>query len=299
MKTEQGPTPAAKTATPVFCRCSRRRRRFTNGSSGNRKAAARPETIWRSAGWAEEVCRTFRVGFSPTSGEVSTRRATKEGFTDRELEEAGLLGAPDGQDVRPLSGTSHVPAGGPPRQSRWGSGGGRSRTRLPSTSTPPKGLCTRRGIFCTGSTRRRKAIADADEVVVVEGYTDVLGLVQAGVGNVVASMGTALTDAQIDLMMRFTSNVTFMFDADRAGTEAMLRSGELARGHSSAAHGGRAARRDGPRRRGRGRRQEAVAKCWPARYRCWGSSCGRLLARGDTSTARRPGTGLRGGRRGS
>ena len=69
-------------------------------------------------------------------------------------------------------------------------------------------------------------------MVVVEGYTDVLGLVQAGVGNVVASMGTALTDAQIGLMMRFTSNVTFMFDADRAGTEAMLRSGELARGHS-------------------------------------------------------------------
>jgi DNA primase len=60
----------------------------------------------------------------------------------------------------------------------------------------------------------------------------VLALVQAGVCNVVASMGTALTDAQIALMMRFTTNVTFMFDADRAGTDAMLRSGELARNHS-------------------------------------------------------------------
>ncbi len=66
----------------------------------------------------------------------------------------------------------------------------------------------------------------------VEGYTDVIGMAQAGVKNVVASMGTSLTDGQIGLMMRFTSNVTFMFDADRAGTEAMLRSGELARGHA-------------------------------------------------------------------
>jgi DNA primase len=82
-----------------------------------------------------------------------------------------------------------------------------------------------------GLYQARRAIAEHDEVVVVEGYTDVLGLVQAGVTNVVASMGTALTEAQVGLMTRFTANLTFMFDADRAGTEAMLRSGELARQH--------------------------------------------------------------------
>jgi DNA primase len=80
-----------------------------------------------------------------------------------------------------------------------------------------------------GLYQARRAIAEQDEVVVVEGYTDVIGLAQAGVANAVASMGTALTDAQITLMTRFTKNITFMFDADRAGTEAMLRSGELAR----------------------------------------------------------------------
>lgn len=76
-------------------------------------------------------------------------------------------------------------------------------------------------------------MADRDEAIVVEGYTDVLALVQVGVTNVVASMGTALTDAQVGLMMRFTGNVTLMFDADRAGTEAMLRSADLARARSS------------------------------------------------------------------
>ena len=56
-------------------------------------------------------------------------------------------------------------------------------------------------------------------MLVVEGYTDVLGAAQAGVRNVVASMGTALR-ATTALMTRFSANVTFMFDADRAGSEA-------------------------------------------------------------------------------
>jgi len=102
----------------------------------------------------------------------------------------------------------------------------------PKYLNSPEGPLYQKGHLLYGLYQARKAIADADEVVVVEGYTDVLALVQAGVCNVVASMGTALTDAQIALMMRFTTNVTFMFDADRAGTDAMLRSGELARNHS-------------------------------------------------------------------
>ena len=105
-------------------------------------------------------------------------------------------------------------------------------TETPKYLNSPEGPLYRKGRLLYGLYQARKAIADSDEVIVVEGYTDVLALAQAGTGNVVASMGTALTDAQIGLMMRFAKNVTFMFDADRAGTEAMLRSGGLARGHS-------------------------------------------------------------------
>ena len=112
-----------------------------------------------------------------------------------------------------------------------GFGGRTLKDETPKYLNSPEGPLYQKGHLLYGLYQARKAIADADEVVVVEGYTDVLGLAQAGVGNVVASMGTALTDAQIGLMMRFTGNITFMFDADRAGTEAMLRSGDLARGH--------------------------------------------------------------------
>ena len=121
--------------------------------------------------------------------------------------------------------------------------------------------------------------------MVVEGYTDVLALVQAGVRNVVASMGTALTDAQIGLMMRFTSNVTFMFDADRAGTEAMLRSGELARNHSlrpmvAVLPGGQdpadVAVKGG---------EEAIGRVWRGKMSLLGFELRQALARGDTSSS--------------
>ncbi|MBN1631537.1 MAG: DNA primase [Thermoleophilia bacterium] len=182
-------------------------------------------------GLGEEVCRTFRVGLSPDEWRGLHRRAAKEGFTDRELDEAGLLIRQAGKTYDRFRGRLMFPLVDH-RGRVLGFGGRTLKDEAPKYLNSPEGPLYQKGHLLYGLFQARKAIADADEVVVVEGYTDVLGLVQAGVGNAVASMGTALTDAQIGLMMRFTSNVTFMFDADRAGTEAMLRSGELARGHS-------------------------------------------------------------------
>ena len=182
-------------------------------------------------GLGEEVCRTFRVGFSPDEWRGLHRRAAKEGFTDRELDDAGLLVRQAGKTYDRFRGRLMFPLVDH-RGRVLGFGGRTLKDETPKYLNSPEGPLYQKGHLLYGLYQARKAIADADEVVVVEGYTDVLGLVQAGVGNVVASMGTALTDAQIGLMMRFTGNVTFMFDADRAGTEAMLRSGELARGHS-------------------------------------------------------------------
>jgi len=166
-----------------------------------------------------------------------------------------------------------------------GFGGRTLKDETPKYLNSPEGPLYQKGHLLYGLYQARRAIAEADEVVVVEGYTDVLGLVQAGVRNVVASMGTALTDAQIGLMMRFTSNVTFMFDADRAGIEAMLRSGELARSHALrpmvavlpsgrdpaevAVQGGR----------------EAVAAVQAGRISMLGFELRQALARSDTSTA--------------
>ena len=237
-----------------------RRRRGVRRGGGRRSRAARTGTrrllllldkaatfyqrfLWESQngqaareylekrGLGREVCGVFRVGLSPDEWRGLHRRATKEGFSDRELEDAGLLVRQAGKTYDRFRGRLMFPLVDH-RGRVVGFGGRTLKDENPKYLNSPEGPLYQKGHLLYGLYQARRAIAEADEVVVVEGYTDVLGLAQAGVKNVVASMGTSLTDAQIGLMMRFTSNVTFMFDADRAGTEAMLRSGELARGHS-------------------------------------------------------------------
>ncbi len=179
-------------------------------------------------GLGREVCDTFRVGLSPDEWRGLHRRAVKEGFTDRELEEAGLLISQSGKTYDRFRGRLMFPLVDH-RGRVVGFGGRTLKDESPKYLNSPEGPVYQKGHLLYGLFQARRAIAEADEVVVVEGYTDILGLSQVGLGNAVASMGTALTDAQIGLMTRFTNNVTFMFDADPAGTEAVLRSGELAR----------------------------------------------------------------------
>ena len=76
----------------------------------------------------------------------------------------------------------------------------------------------------------KKDISDEDRVIVVEGYMDVISLYQAGVTNVVASLGTALTDNQAKLITRYTKNVVLSYDSDGAGIKAALRGIEVMSG---------------------------------------------------------------------
>ena len=78
-----------------------------------------------------------------------------------------------------------------------------------------------------GLFQAKQAIAKAQKCILVEGYMDVISMHQAGVCNVVASSGTALTVEQVRLIKRFTSNVTLIYDSDAAGIKASLRGIEL------------------------------------------------------------------------
>jgi DNA primase len=182
-------------------------------------------------GLGQEVCKAFRVGLSPDMWRGLQQKAAQQGFSDRELEDAGLLVRQPGKTYDRFRGRLMFPLVDH-RGRVVGFGGRTLKDENPKYLNSPEGPLYQKSHLLYGLYQARRAIADADEVIVVEGYTDVVGLAQADVKNVVASMGTSLTDGQIGLMMRFTSNITFMFDADRAGTEAMLRSGELARGHA-------------------------------------------------------------------
>ncbi len=196
--------------------------------TSNGKAA---QEYLRKRGLKEEVCRAFRLGYAPDEWRGLQRRATKEGFSDRELEDAGLVVRQSGHVYDRFRGRLMFPLVDH-RGRVVGFGGRTLKDENPKYLNSPEGPLYQKGHLLYGLYQARKAIADADEVIVVEGYTDVLALAQSGTPNVVASMGTALTEAQLALMTRFTKNITFMFDADRAGTDAALRSGDLARNQS-------------------------------------------------------------------
>ncbi len=87
----------------------------------------------------------------------------------------------------------------------------------------PETALFKKGRTVYGLNLARQAISDANQVLVVEGYTDVISVVQAGIGNVVACLGTATTADHLRLLSRYADEVVFIYDADAAGMEAALR----------------------------------------------------------------------------
>ena len=99
-----------------------------------------------------------------------------------------------------------------------------------STSTPPTASSTTSARSCSGSTWHARAAAKAGRMILVEGYTDVLALHQAGIRNAVGIMGTSLTEEQIRELERVVKILELCLDADRAGQDAMLRASRVASG---------------------------------------------------------------------
>ena len=179
-----------------------------------------------SRGLGEEVCRTFRLGYAPGGG-LLARRALQEGYEQDDLRAAGL-GNRRGNDyfqrrlVFPLADARGRVRGfqarklfeDDPLQGKY--------------VNSPESELFRKGDLLYGLDTGRQAIAKEDRAVVVEGNTDVIALRQAGFLPVVASMGTALTPAQLKELARLTRRLYLCFDADAAGQEATLRGMDLA-----------------------------------------------------------------------
>jgi DNA primase len=187
-------------------------------------ATAREYLASRDLG--EEVCREFRLGYAP-QGATLTRRALQEGYTQEELLAVGLANR-SGNDyfqrriVFPLADARGRVRG---FQARKLHEDDRLQAKYVNS---PEGELFRKGDLLYGLDTARQAIARADRAVVVEGNTDVIALRQAGFAPVVASMGTALTEAQLRELARLTKRLFLCFDADAAGQDATLRGMELA-----------------------------------------------------------------------
>src|SRR6478752_2603002 len=178
-------------------------------------------------GLSPQTMKEFRIGFAPNAKDVLKAALIKRGFSESQLLDAGLLIKPDSDDGRaPYDRFRHrltipiVNARG--RIIAFGA-------RALDTATEPKYLNSpETKLFDKGSTvfnfaRARKAAFDSGELIVVEGYMDVIALHQAGFANAVATLGTAFTERQMELLWQLASEPVICFDGDRAGEAAAAR----------------------------------------------------------------------------
>ena len=189
-------------------------------------AGAREYLASRELG--EEICREFRLGYAPGGARLAAR-ALQEGYTQDELRAVGLANS-RGNDyfnrriVFPLADARGRVRGfqarklhdDDPLQAKY--------------VNSPEGELFRKGDLLYGLDLARQTIAREDRAIVVEGNTDVIALRQAGFAPVVASMGTALTEAQLRELgpNKLTKRLFLCFDSDAAGQDATLRGMELA-----------------------------------------------------------------------
>ena len=183
-------------------------------------------------GLGEQVLRDFRIGYAPKAWDRVITAAQRDGFNEQELAGAGLGrrgrqgGFGDlfrGRITFPLADARGRVLGFGARAMR--------DDQKPKYMNTPEGVLYQKRKQLFGIDRARATIAKARQVVVVEGYTDVLALHGAGVGQSVAIMGTALTPEQFADLARAAGQegtVVLALDADRAGLDAMMRAARAA-----------------------------------------------------------------------
>ena len=232
-------------------------------------------------GLGPDVCRAYRLGYSPAAWGTLRDGALKKGFSERELLDAGLVvPGKSGKPYDRFRGRLMFPLTDE-RGRVLGFGARTLGDEKPKYLNSPETPLYHKSEALFGLDRAKAAAAKADRIFVVEGYTDVLALVQAGVDNVVASMGTAFTEAQLRRIARLTRNLFICFDADAAGLGAMQRALELARaaGHRDARRARARRARSGRLRPRRQRRRRLPA---PRRRRRDAATVPRPVGAGDT-----------------
>lgn len=172
----------------------------------------------------QKALAAFQLGYSPSGRQELKKYMEENGYTKSELIEAGLLiKAEDGHVFDRFHNKLMFPiADGKGRINGFGSrnmtGSGPKYINSPQTALFDKSSLLY-GLHLASS-----AIRQQDNAIIVEGYTDAITAHQHGFQNVVASMGTAVTERQIYTLKKLTHNVIFALDADTAGQEATLRS---------------------------------------------------------------------------
>ena len=193
------------------------------------KAAAPAREYLARRGLSDETCRAFRLGYSLPGWERLREAALAKGFGEQDLLDAGLvIPGKSGRPYDRFRGRIMFPLGDE-RGRTLGFGARTLGDEKPKYLNSPETPLYHKSEALFGLDKAKAAARQQDRVYVVEGYTDVMALAQAGVANVVASMGTALTEQQLGRLSRLTRNLYLCFDADAAGIGAMQRALTLGR----------------------------------------------------------------------
>lgn len=180
-------------------------------------------SYFRERGFTVETIKKFRLGYSPDSSTAFYRHALDKGYNQKLLFDIGLCiddkrgGGFDRFRGRVMFPVFNV-AG------KIIAFGGRTLKKDPAKYlNSPESVIYVKNKELYGLFQAKRAIVKEDKCFLVEGYTDVISMNQAGIENVVASSGTSLTEGQIRMIHRFTNNVTVLYDGDSAGIHASLR----------------------------------------------------------------------------
>lgn len=197
---------------------------FVNNLHNHSEGKSIGLSYFKERGFRPDIIQKFQLGYSLEQRDALTQDALKQGYKLEYFVKGGLTIQNDNYVADRFRGRVIFPIH--TLSGRVVGFGGRILKKAENTgkyvNSPESSIYSKSrelyGIFFA-----KQAITKEDRCFLVEGYTDVISMHQAGIENVVASSGTALTVGQIKLIHRFTTNVTVLYDGDAAGIKAALR----------------------------------------------------------------------------
>ncbi|HRK55174.1 MAG TPA: DNA primase [Cyclobacteriaceae bacterium] len=186
-------------------------------------------SYFRERGFNDKTIEKFELGYALSGWENFSKEALSKGYSQDLLEKAGLVvKKEDGSSYDRFRGRVIFPVHNiSGKVIAFGARMLGKEKNQPKYINSPETEIYHKSNVLYGLYQAKNTIRQNDNCYLVEGYTDVISLHQAGVDNVVSSSGTALTEEQIKLIRRFSENVTVLFDGDAAGIKAALRGIDL------------------------------------------------------------------------
>ena len=183
----------------------------------------------KERGFREDIIQKFQLGYSPAQKDAFSKEALQQQFNPELLLKSGLVTERQGilmdnyreRIIFPIHNQTGKIIG-------FGARIIGKKEHAPKYINTPENDIYIKSRILYGSYFARQAIDKNDECLLVEGYTDVVSLHQAGIENVVASGGTSLTPDQLRLIKKYTNNLTILYDGDAAGVKAAMRGLDLA-----------------------------------------------------------------------